>query len=250
MKPRAALAAVFASMALGCGAADVTVLSGGAVKAAFNEAAEAWQGATGHKVIVEFAPAGDIRRRVAAGERPDILIVPSENLEALAREGVIDVATRRDLAVVSIGLAVRKGAPVPDISTPEKLRQVLMDAKSLTYMDPARGTTGKHIDETVLPKLGIRDAVRSKTTLGEGGFIAEKVARGEIELAMQSMTELTPVSGVTIVGPLPDELQKNTVYSAVATRDARSPKPAQELLEYLASAPARKAFVERGYRVP
>jgi molybdate transport system substrate-binding protein len=96
-----------------------------------------------------------------------------------------------------------QGRSRSDISTPDALRIALTDAKSLTYMDPTRGTSGKHFDETVLPKLGIRDAVRAKTQLGEGGFIAEKVARGEVELAIHQMTEMLPVEGVTIVGPLP-----------------------------------------------
>jgi molybdate transport system substrate-binding protein len=117
-------------------------------------------------------------------------------------------------------------------------------------MDPTRGTSGKHFDEVVLPTLGVRDAVRAKATLGEGGFIAEKVARGEVEIAFHQMTEMLPVAGVTIVGPLPDELQKLTVYAGAVMKSAKNPAPAQGLLDYLVSAEGRKAFLERGFTAP
>lgn len=147
-------------------------------------------------------------------------------------------------------MAVKKGAARPDISTPEAFKRALQQAKSLTYMDPARGTSGKHVDEAVLPKLGIRDEVRAKTKFGEGGYIADKVARGEVEMALHQMTEMLPVPGIDIVGPLPKELQKETVYSAVIMKGAKNPKDAEALLAYLVSAEGRKAFLERGFAAP
>ena len=250
---RLAIAASLGAAVFACGAAcaaEVSVMSGGAVKSALAGAASAWEKKSGHSVNASYVPAGDLRKRIAGGERADIVIIPVENFAALERDGAIDVATRRDLAGVSIGAAVRQGAPVPDISTPEKLKAVLLAVKSLTYMDPERGTSGKHVDETVLPRLGIRDAVRAKTTLGEGGYIAEKVARGEVELAIHSVTEITPVAGVTVIGLLPPELQKTTIYSGVVMKGARNPREAQALLDYLASAEGRKAFLDRGYTAP
>lgn len=251
MRTAAAIAWVIASIPCAAAlAAEVTVMSGGAVKSALVEAAAAWQKKTGDSVRASYAPAGDLRRKIAAGERTDVLIIPVENLDALASEGAIEPATRRDLAGVSIGAAVRTGAPTPDISTPEKLKAVLLAAKSITYMDPERGTSGKHFDQTVLPMLGIREAVRAKAVLGEGGYIAEKVARGEVELAVHSLTEIAPVAGVTILGPLPPGLQKTTVYSGVVMKGAKHPAEAQALLDYLASAEGRKAFLDRGYVAP
>lgn len=231
-------------------AAEVTVMSGGAVKSAFTAATEAWQKKTGHTVKATFAPAGELRKRVQGGEVADILVVPSENLPEYEKAGAIDAASRRDLGVVAMGAAVRKGAPVPDISTPEALKKTLTEAKSLTYMDPTRGTSGKHFDEQVLPKLGIRDEVRRKATLGEGGFIAEKVARGEVEMAFHQMTEMLPVQGVTIVGPLPRELQKLTVYTGAIMKGARHPAEAKALLDFLTSDEGRKAFLDRGFSAP
>ena len=228
----------------------VIVMSGGAVKTAFTAASGAWEQASGNKVDATFAPAGELRKKVAGGERADILIVPSENLPEYEKAGAILMATRRDLGAVAMGAAVRQGARVPDISTPEALRKTLTDVSSLTYMDPTRGTSGKHFDESVLPALGIRDAVRAKTRFGEGGFIAEKVARGEVEIAFHQMTEMLPVPGVTIVGPLPAALQKTTVYSGVVMSGAKNPRHAQQLLDYLASPAGRKAFLDRGFTAP
>lgn len=250
------LAGIVAAATLACGCATsseprtVTVLSGGAVKTAFTAASGAWEKKSGNKVAANFAPAGELRKKIAAGEMADILIVPSENLPEYEKSGAILMATRRDLGAVAMGAAVRQGAKVPDISTPEALKKTLTEARSLTYMDPTRGTSGKHFDESVLPQLGIRDAVRAKTQFGEGGFIAERVARGEVEIAFHQMTEMLPVAGVTIVGPLPASLQKTTVYAGVVMKGAKNPKHAQELLDYLASPDGRRAFLDRGFTAP
>ena len=142
------------------------------------------------------------------------------------------------------------GAPLPDISTPEALRRTLLAAKSVTYMDPERGTSGKHFDELVLGKLGIRDAVRAKATLGEGGYISEKVAKGEVELAVHNVTEILPVSGVTLAGTLPAELQKSTIYAGAIMKGSTQRQAALALLDYLTSPAGRKPFLDRGFTVP
>ena len=250
MKIALAAGAILLPLALDAQAAEVTVMSGGAVKSAFTAASDAWSKQQGHKVSATFAPAGELRKKVGAGETADILIVPSENLPEYEKSGAILPATRRDLGTVAIGLAVRKGAAKPDISTPDAFKRTLQQAKSLTYMDPTRGTSGKHVDEQVLPRLGIRDEVRAKTKFGEGGYIADKVAKGEVELALHQMTEMLPVPGIDIVGPLPRELQKETVYSAVIMKGARNSKDAEALLAYLVSPEGRKAFLERGFTAP
>ena len=157
-------------------AAELKVLSAGAVKAVVPDLAEQFRRETGHTVHLTFDTAGALRQR-AMTEPADVLIITDAAIDDLARQGVVVPGTRTDVARVGIGVGVRQGAPVPDISTPDTLKQTLLSVRSLTYMDPTRGTSGKHVDEVVLPQLGIRDAVRAKATLGEGGFIAEKVAR-------------------------------------------------------------------------
>ena len=231
-------------------AAELTVMSVGAVKSPFVAVAGAWEKATGNSVVATFNPAGDVRRKLAAGATADIVILPREDFADLERDGVVVAGSRRNLGGVAMAAAVKKGAPVPNISTPEALKRTLLEAKSVTYMDPERGTSGKHFDETVLRRLGIRDEVRAKARLGEGGYIAENVARGEVEIVFHNLTEILPVEGVTLVGLLPAELQRPTVYSGAVMKNARAPAEAQALLDLLASPEGRKAFLERGFTAP
>lgn len=250
---RLRLSCVLVAFALCAGhasAAELSILSGGAVKSGLVEALARWDKRSAHPVKVTYAPAGEMLKRLAAGERYDIVIIPAENYDVLERDGVVERGTRHPIAGVSIGVAVRKGAPVPDISTPEAVKRMLSEAKSVTYMDPTRGTSGKFVDEVMLPKLGLRDAVRAKTRFGEGGMIAEKVARGEVEIALHQYTEILPVEGVTPVGMLPAELQKVTVYTGGVARGSNAAREAGELLEYLVSAEGRKPFLDRGFSAP
>lgn len=249
--PLKTLAAAIAALVLPAAhAAELVVLSAGAVKSAFNEAAARWGQASGHAVKATFAPAGELRKRLAAGEAADVLIIPAEHLPALEREGVVVPGSRRDLGAVAMAAAVKQGAPVPDVSTVDALRRTLLAAKSVTYMDPDVGTSGKHFDQAVLPKLGVRDAVRAKAVLGAGGYIAEKVARGEVEIAFHNVTEILPVQGITVAGLLPAELQKYTVYSGAVMAKAKDARAAQALLDYLAAPEGRKSFLDRGFSAP
>jgi molybdate transport system substrate-binding protein len=232
------------------GAAELVVFSAGAVKPALAELAPIWEKSTGNKLDITYATAGDLRRKLAAGEKADIVILPLENFAAVEKDGVTDAATRRDLGAVGIGVAVKAGSTMPDLSSEEGLRRALLGAKSVTYMDPNKGTSGKYLDEVVFPKLAVRDAVRAKATLGEGGMIAEKVARGEVEIAFQQMTELLPVAGITVAGYLPPSLQKTTVYSGAVMKAARLPAEAAALLQFLSTGDGRKRFLAKGFTAP
>lgn len=231
-------------------AKELVVFSAGAVKPALSALVPAWEARSGHRLNITYAAAGDLRKKLAAGERADIVILPLENFAAVEKEGLTDATTRRDLGAVGIGVAVKAGARLPDLSSEAGLKRALLEAKSVTFMDPARGTSGKHFDEVVLPKLAIRDAVRAKAVLGEGGMIADKVARGEVEMAFHQMTELLPVPGITIVGLLPPSLQKTTVYSGALMKTAKSPTEAAELLAYLVSNDGRSVFLAKGFTAP
>jgi molybdate transport system substrate-binding protein len=231
-------------------AMEINVMSTGAVKAPFNEASQRWSAQAGHKVKASFDPAGPLRQKLAAGVRGDILIMPVENFAAFEKEGLVVPGTRRDLGAVSMGAAVKEGAPLPDISTLDALRKTLREAKTVTYMDPDKGSSGKHFDAVVLPRLGMRDEVRAKARLGEGGSTAVKVASGEAEIAFQNVTELMDVKGARVVGLIPAELQSPIVYSGAVMAQAKNPGPAQQLLDYLASPEGRKVFLERGFAAP
>ena len=242
--------AIAAVAALPAGAEELVVMSVGAVRSAFADATARWEAASGNKVRATFDPAGDVRKKIAAGQDSDVIILPVESFQQLERDGIVAGGSVRDLGGVAMAAAVREGAAVPDVTTVEGLRRTLLGAKSVTYMDPQRGTSGKHFDETILPRLGIRDEVRAKTTLGEGGYIAEKVASGDVEIAFHNLTEILPVKGVTIAGLLPAELQRATIYSGAVTKASKHPAQAQALLDYLASPAGRKSFLDRGFTAP
>jgi len=245
-----AILSALALAAFAANAADIQVMSAGAVKAAFNEATGQWSKDTGNRVTASFDPASPLRQKIAAGERGDIVIITAESFPALERDGIVVPGSRRDLGAVSMGAAVKEGAAVPDISTVDAFKATLRDAKSVTYMDPERGSSGKYFDTVVLPKLGMRDEVRAKAKLGEGGSTADKVASGEAEIAFQNVTELMNVKGAKVVGLIPAELQSPIVYAGAVMKDARNPREAQQLLDYLASPAGRKVFLQRVFTAP
>ena len=150
---------------------------------------------------------------------------------------------------VGIGVAVKAGAARPDISSPEALRQTLLQARSITYMDPQKGTSGKHF-AAVLEQLGIASQMQSKTRLGDVGFVVEPVAKGEIEIGIQQITEILPVQGAVLLGPLPGSLQKITTYSALLGAGAQAKPAAADLIRYLQTPQATVVFERTGFKRP
>ena len=243
--------ALFAlALATGTACADeIRVLSGGAAQSPLQAALPAFEARSGHKVVIAFAPAGEIAKRVAAGELYELLILPDENIDAYEKQGKVVPGSRAPLGKVGIGVAVNERATAPDISTPEAFKQALLAAKSIVYIDPARGTSGKHF-AGVLQQLGIADQVNAKATLGSGGYVVAPVGKGEIELGVHQITEILPVPGVKLVGPLPPALQKWTTYTAVAMPGAKSPDAARALVAFLRSPDAIAIFAPKGFATP
>ena len=198
------------------------------------ELGEAFRQETGHAVSISSGTAGEIRQKVVAGEAADVVIVTDTVLEQLAAPALIVADTRADIARTAIGVAVRQGAPPPDISTPEAFKQAILATRSLVYVDPARGaTSGVHF-AAVLQRLGIADAVKSMTILWPGGYAAEALVTGLADLCVHQISEILPVKGVTLVGPLPRDLQKITTYSAAVATRASSPEVARAFVAFLA----------------
>ena len=194
-------------------AAEVRVISAGAVKSIITDLAQAYEKETGNKVIMEFGPMGFVRQKLAS-EPADVVIMSDTVIEDTIAKGGVVSGSRADIARTGMGVGVREGAPRPDISTVDAFKRALLEAKSIVYVDPASGaTSGTHF-AAVLQKLGIADLVKPKTRLVPGGYPAELVAKGEVELVVHQISEIVPVKGVTLVGPLPKDIQKVTIYSA------------------------------------
>ena len=221
---------------------DLRVLSGGAAKSLVDPLAASFPGG---KVEVQYEPMGKLTESLAQGAKVDLVVVTEEVVPRLEREGRVKRGAK-PIARVGIGVAVNEKAPLPDISSVEAFKQTLLAAKSIVYIDPKVGTSGKHVAE-VLSRLGIADPVNAKAKLGQGGYIVEPVGRGEIELGIHQISEILPVKGVRLVGELPRELQKYTVYVAVPVTDSRR---VLDLIDHLTGPEARKRLAQAGYTAP
>lgn len=228
-------------------AADINVLSAGAAKAAVSDLAAAFEKQTGNRVNATYDTVGGVLKRMAAGEPGELIIVTSEAAADLDRNGKLVPGSRADLGKVQIGVAVKEGTPLPDISTPEAFKKTLLAAKSLVYVDPAKGATSGIHFAGVLKQLGIDEQMKPKTTLLPGGFVVEKVASGEIEIGVHQITEIVPVKGAKLVGPIPAELQKITVYTGGLARNSAE---AKAFLDYLVSPVGRARFAAGGFAAP
>ena len=230
-------------------AAEILVWSAGAAQTPLTLLIKDYQKSTGDLVKVEFAPVGVLMKRLTDGGQPDVLVLTQDVLATVAGNGWSVAHTDSPLGRVGVGIAIQEGAPLPDISTPEALRQTLLKAKSITYMDPNKGTSGKHF-AAVLERLGIAEEIKAKTTLGDVGFVVEPVARGELELGIQQITEILPVKGAKLVGPLPEALQKITTYCIVLGAKARDAASARAFIASVKSEPSQAVFIANGFAAP
>jgi molybdate transport system substrate-binding protein len=188
---------------------QIKILSGGAMKSLMVEVAPLFERAGGAKAEVKFALTSALKKEIEDGTAFDIALLPRPELDALAEAGKIASGTQTDITRSAVGLAVRAGAPKPDIGTVAALRQTLQRARTIGYSD---GPSGAYIAD-LLVRLGIADEVKSKTRLTSRP-VGEIVAEGEAEVGMQQIVAILPVSGAELVGPWPGELQNIIVYAA------------------------------------
>ena len=240
------LAAVLASA--GTARADeVRVLTAGAFKQVLLAAAPDWERETGHRLVVDNDTAGALARRVAAGESFDLLVLPPAQMQALSRAGQVG-GEAVPLARVGIGVAVRDGAPRPAIGTVEALREALLAAPRIAFIDPASGgSSGAHV-AWLLGRLGIAEEMRGRSLLVPGGLVAERVADGSADLALHQISEILPVRGAALVGPLPAEVQLYTAYSGALAPSPR--EAARGLLERLSGPEGRAILRAKGMEPP
>jgi molybdate transport system substrate-binding protein len=230
------------------GAADLKVFSTTALTEIWKELKPKFE-AQGHKLELVLQPSGAIGKRVAEGETGDAIVSTAAGIDELGKSGKIAAGTTRVLASSGMGVAVRKGAPRPDISTPEAFRDALLAAKSVAYSDPSGGGASGAVFAKVLKDLGIAEAVNAKAKLGRGIPNAEFIIRGESDLAIQQIPELMTVSGVDIVGPFPPVLQSVTAFATAALSSSPSPAAAKALVEFLASPETLALLKSRGFDV-
>ena len=227
-------------------AAEIKVLTAGAYKQVVLALVPAFEQQTGHKVSVDNGTAGELQKRIDGGEAFDVAVISPVVVDALIDKGRIVRGSRHDLATVGVGVVVKEGTPKPDIGSVEAFKQAMLAAKSVAYIDPkSGGTTGIYI-EKLMERLGIGDAVRAKAKLKMGGYVADLVVSGEAEIGLHQISEIVPVKGAVLVGPLPKEIQNITTYSAGLSTTTRSQDAAQALIKAFSSPEAAKLLKSKG----
>jgi molybdate transport system substrate-binding protein len=227
---------------------EIRVLTSGAFTAAYLEVVPQFERATGNTVVTAYgASMGNapdaIPNRLGRGESVDVVILVGPALDELIRQGKVVAGSRVDLARSGIGMAVRAGAPKPDITSVDALKRTLLQARSIAYSESASGV---YVSTVLFQHLGIADQVASRSRRIEGERVAAVVARGDAEIGFQQISELLPVKGAQYVGPLPREVQQITAISAGIAAGAKNPAAASALIAFLASPAALAAIRKSG----
>ena len=252
------ISAYFRSLALGlagalllagaASAAEVQVMISGGLTAAYNVLVPEFERLTGNKVLTAYGPSmgttvNAIPIRLERGEGADVLIMVGYALGDLVKQGKVIADSRVDLAKSPIGIAVKSGTPRPDISSADAVKRALLAAKSIAYSDSASGV---YVSTEMFAKLGIADEMKDKARKIPATPVGEIVARGDAEIGFQQISEMLPVPGVDIVGPLPADLQNITVFSAGIATVSKEPEAGKALIKFLASPAARDTIVKSG----
>jgi molybdate transport system substrate-binding protein len=228
--------------------AQLVVFCPGAVRGVVTELAQAYERDSGNTVKLEFGTAGALQKRAVAGDAADVAIVTAAGLDELVKQGKIVGSSKHSVGKVGVGVAVRAGAPKPDISTPDAFKQAMLHARSVMYADPALGgQSGIHVAR-VFERLGIAGEMKPKSRLRPGApeGLAE-VAKGEIEVGLGQMSEIVAAKGVTLVGPLPSALQNTLTFSAGRMMASREAAAADRFIAELVSPQAREKFSAAGF---
>ena len=249
------VAILFAAIALAtltdaASAADIKILTAGAFKQVLVAMLPDFEKQSGHKVAIDNDTVGALVKRINGGEAFDVVIASPGALDDLVKSGKIAAAERAALAKVGIGVAVREGAPRPDIATVEAFKRAVIEAKSVAYIDPAAGGSSGIYLARLFERLGLADIVKPKARLIPGGAVAEHVTRGEAELGIHQISEILPVKGVVLVGPLPAEIQNFTVYAAGLGAAARDPAAGRDLIAFLSGPKAGPVLASKGMIAP
>ncbi|SAK55415.1 extracellular solute-binding protein [Caballeronia hypogeia] len=248
-------------LALACAAAlsgtahaeDIHVLATGALSAAFKQLVPAFERDTGNHLLISWGPSygtspDALPMRIKSGESMDVCFMIGAALDEQIKQGVFVPDTKTDIAESAVGVAVRAGIPKPDVSTPEKLKQALLSAKSVAFSEGASGT---YITGTLFPKLGIAEQMKQKSVLIKGReLVGAALQRGDADLGLQQISELKAFKEIQFVGPLPRDVQKVSVISAAIAKNAQQAEAAKAFIGYLKSKNAVAIFDSTGLEQP
>jgi molybdate transport system substrate-binding protein len=242
----AAILLMAAGAPRGAAAAEIKVLTAGAFKQVLLMLVPDFEKQTGHKVIVENDTVGALAKRIEGGEVFDLAVLTPAAVNDLSSKGKFVAGSRTNLGRVGVGVVVREGAPKPDISSVDAFKKALLAAKSVAYIDPAAGGSSGIYVAGLLDRLGVAAEVKPKAKLIPGGAVAEHIARGEAELGIHQISEILPVKGVTLVGPLPADIQNYTIYAAGLGAHGKESEAAKALLKTLSGPAAADVLKSKG----
>jgi molybdate transport system substrate-binding protein len=228
-------------------AGEVKLMAAFGVREVVEALGPKFEHATGHKLTIVFGNLGAITKRISDGEPADVVFIPQQGIARLVQDGK---ATAENVTVIArggLGVAIRRGAAKPDISSPEQLKRALLAAKSITYLDPAGGgVSGTHFVQ-VLDRLGIAEDMRSKTVLHKNsGEAASLIAEGKAEIGINLIQELMPKPEIDLVGPLPGDLQYSIVYSAAIMSGAKDLAASKTLVGFMRTPDAASTIRAKG----
>jgi len=228
-------------------AAELKVLVSGAMAHALEEISQDFARKNGHTLDFQVGTTGVLQDKIRKGEKADVVEVTSAGMDALEKEKLVVPGTRVELARALIGVAVRDGAALPNISTPDALKQALMSARRVAYIDPKIGGQAGAAIVGLLNKLGIAEDIAKKSTFGMTGADAvQKMTNGEADIAISFISEIQPIKGAKVVGPLPPAVQNPSTYAAAVGVAAANPAQARSLIDAMRSAEARRVITAAG----
>jgi len=228
------------------GAAEIKVLTTGAFKQVVVALIPEFEKATGHRVALDNGTVGQLQKRVDGGETFDVLVLSPRGIEDYVKQGRIAAGSEARLAKVGVGVMVKEGAPRPDVSTVDAFKQALRKARSVAYIDPASGGSSGIYVAGLLDRLGLAAEMKPKAKLKNGGHVSDLVVSGEAELGIHQISEIVGQPGVTLVGPLPAEIQNYTTYVGGVSSAARQAEAARAFIKVLSGPSAAAVLKAKG----
>lgn len=242
MKTLIALVAVLSISASAAQSAELTVLSGNGPRAAVRELCAQFEKATGNKIDLRFGVNPEVKKKIEAGERFDVVVGNPPIIDALIKDGLV-VGPRVDFGRAGLGVAVRSGAPKPDISSVEAFKHALLASKAVAF--PGKGASGIYF-VSLLDRMGIKAEMQSKLKPMAAEDTVEIVARGEADMVVVVSTRITDVPGVDRVGPIPAELQTKIGFAAGLSKSAKEVDAAKALIRFLSAPSAAPTLKAKG----